>query len=66
MLFFFSVFEVLQNDTITEFSRQIQNGKVILCDDLDEMENNVTTSKLCKFVYSSENAYLIWILFFRS
>lgn len=42
------VFEVLDNDTIVELSREIQNGKVIMCDDIDEMENNVPTSKLCR------------------
>ncbi|XP_025205078.1 ATP-binding cassette sub-family G member 4-like [Melanaphis sacchari] len=42
------VFEVLDNDTITDLTREIQNGKVILCDDLDEMENGMATSKLCR------------------
>lgn len=46
--FYFSVFEVLDNDTIVELSREIQNGKVILCDDINEMENNIPTSKICK------------------
>jgi len=46
--FCFPVFEVLDNDTIVELSREIQNGKVIMCDDIDEMENKVPTSKLCK------------------
>lgn len=44
------VFEVLDNDTIVDLSREIQNGKVILCDDIDAMENDVKTSKLCKFI----------------
>ncbi|XP_060877169.1 ATP-binding cassette sub-family G member 4-like [Metopolophium dirhodum] len=42
------VFEVLDNDTIVDLTREIQNGKVILCDDLDEMENGMATSKLCR------------------
>uniref|UniRef100_A0A2S2RAU7 ATP-binding cassette sub-family G member 1 n=1 Tax=Sipha flava TaxID=143950 RepID=A0A2S2RAU7_9HEMI len=42
------VFEVLDNDTIVELTKEIQNGKMILCDDLDEMEKNVSTSKLCR------------------
>lgn len=44
----FSVFEVLDNDTIIDLTREIQNGKVILCDDIDEMENTEPTSKLCE------------------
>lgn len=50
--YYFPVFEVLDNDTIVDLSREIQNGKVILCDDVEETENNIpsSNSKLCKLL----------------
>lgn len=53
LIFFISVFEVLDNDTIVDLSREIQNGKVILCDDINEIENDTKTSKICKTILST-------------
>ncbi|VVC34098.1 ABC transporter-like,P-loop containing nucleoside triphosphate hydrolase,AAA+ ATPase domain,ABC [Cinara cedri] len=41
------IFEVLDNgvDTILELTREIQNGKIILCDDINVMENDKPNTK---------------------
>jgi len=51
---------VLDNDTIVDLTREIQNGKVILCDDLDEMENGMATSKLCKCCTNSKPKFFFY------
>ncbi|XP_050525010.1 ATP-binding cassette subfamily G member 4-like [Daktulosphaira vitifoliae] len=42
------VFEVLDNDTIKNLNREIQNGKIILCDEINESEKKPPVAKLCR------------------